>query len=77
MRVELKKRKQQNKNANQAKDLMDELMQMKDEEGKKLTDEEVLDNIVSNIHVGYISTTYLLTWALYFVAKNPNVLHKL
>lgn len=77
IRVELEKRKQQNKNANDAKDLMDELMQMKDEEGKKLTDEEVLDNIVSSIHVGYISTAYLSTWALYFVAKNPDVLHKL
>ncbi|KAJ8443299.1 hypothetical protein Cgig2_015777 [Carnegiea gigantea] len=40
IRVELEKRKQENKNANEAKDLMDELMQMKDEEGKKLTDEE-------------------------------------
>ncbi|KAJ8426211.1 hypothetical protein Cgig2_028301 [Carnegiea gigantea] len=34
MRVELEKRKQQNKNVNQAKDLMDELMQMKDGKAK-------------------------------------------
>ncbi|KAJ8443303.1 hypothetical protein Cgig2_015781 [Carnegiea gigantea] len=52
MRVELEKRKQQNKSANEAKHLMDELMQK-------------------------ISTAYLSTWALYFVAKDPNVLHKL
>ncbi|KAJ8429364.1 hypothetical protein Cgig2_033196 [Carnegiea gigantea] len=77
MRVELEKRKQQNENAKEAKDLMDQLMQMKDEGGKNLTDEEVLDNIVSSIHVGNISTAYLSTWALYFVAKDPNVLHKL
>ncbi|KAJ8426212.1 LOW QUALITY PROTEIN: hypothetical protein Cgig2_028302 [Carnegiea gigantea] len=32
---------------------------------------------IFNIHVGYISTTYLSTWALYFVAKNTNVLHKI
>ena len=56
---------------------MDQLMQMKDEEGKNLTDEEVLNNIVSSIHVGNISIAYLSTWALYFVAKDPNVLHKL
>ncbi|KAJ8429363.1 hypothetical protein Cgig2_033195 [Carnegiea gigantea] len=50
MMVELEKRKQQNKNAKEAKDLMDQLMQMNDEEGKNLTDEEVLYNIVSSIH---------------------------
>ena len=77
IRVELEKRKRENRNANEAKDLMDELMHMKDEEGKNLIDEEVLDNIVNSIHIGYISTATLSTWTLYFIAKDPNVLRKL
>ena len=52
-------------------------MQMKDDEGKPLIDEEVLDNIVGSIHVGNIATAYLSTWTPYFVAKDPKVLYKL
>ncbi|KAK0598293.1 hypothetical protein LWI29_033380 [Acer saccharum] len=58
-------------------DLMDGLMQIKDDMGKGLSDQEVLDNIVSLVVAGYTSTAMASTWALYFLAKNPNVLEKL
>lgn len=52
-------------------------MKVKDEEGNKLSDQEILDNIVSLVVAGYETTALASTWALYFLAKYPNVLEKL
>ncbi|XP_075480692.1 ent-kaurenoic acid oxidase 1-like [Primulina tabacum] len=74
-REEMEKRR---KNASNAKDdLMEGLMQMKDEEGKHLSDIEILDNIVSLVVAGYASTSLSIMWAFYYLAKYPNVLEKL
>ncbi|KAF7077982.1 hypothetical protein CFC21_082464 [Triticum aestivum] len=58
-------------------DLMSGLMQMKDEHGKKLSDEEVVHNIISLVIAGYESTTIAIMWAVYHLAKSPVVLAKL
>ncbi|GJS41538.1 Ent-kaurenoic acid oxidase 2-like protein [Tanacetum coccineum] len=59
------------------KDLMDGLMKLKDEEERKLSDEEVLDNIIGVLVAGYESTTLATMWAVYHLAKYPKVLQKL
>ncbi|KAI3454617.1 hypothetical protein Pfo_011280 [Paulownia fortunei] len=75
-REEMEKRKKCD--ASKAKyDLMEGLMQMKDDEGKQLTDTEVLDNIVSLVVAGYTSTSLAIMWAFYYLAKYPDVLKKL
>ncbi|KAM7272220.1 hypothetical protein ACFE04_026883 [Oxalis oulophora] len=72
--VELEKRK----NGEEASDdLLDALLQIKDEEGNNLSDQEVLDNIVSFVVGGYESTALSSMWAIYYLAKYPHVLHKL
>ncbi|XP_057806376.1 ent-kaurenoic acid oxidase 1-like isoform X1 [Salvia miltiorrhiza] len=58
-------------------DLMESLMQMEGEDGKRLSDVEVIDNIVSLVVAGYISTSFSVMWALYYLAKYPDVLLKL
>lgn len=58
-------------------DLMDGLMQIKDEEGNKLSDQEVVDNIASLVVGGYASTSIASMWAIYYLAKHPTVLKKL
>ncbi|OVA09086.1 Cytochrome P450 [Macleaya cordata] len=58
-------------------DLMDGLIRMKDEQGKQLSNEEVLDNIVSLVLAGYESTSLASMWGLYYLAKYPEVLRKL
>ncbi|KAJ6977370.1 hypothetical protein NC653_029314 [Populus alba x Populus x berolinensis] len=51
-------------------DLMDiGLMQIEDDEGSQLSDQEVLDNIVGLVIAS--------TWAIYYLAKYPHVLAKL
>ncbi|KAK1578994.1 hypothetical protein Q3G72_034804 [Acer saccharum] len=77
-RIELEKRKNRTGiDQTMHIDLMDGLMQIEDDMGKRLSDQEVLDNIVSLVVAGYTSTAMASTWALYFLAKNPNVLEKL
>ncbi|XP_044435712.1 ent-kaurenoic acid oxidase 1-like [Triticum aestivum] len=73
-REELEARKKVDR---QCDDLMGGLMQMKDEQGKKLSNEEVVDNIVSLVIAGYESTTIAIMWAVYHLAKSPVVLAKL
>ncbi|CAB4280915.1 unnamed protein product [Prunus armeniaca] len=73
--VELEKKKTQKEVV--TNDLMDGLMQIIDDEGNKLCDQEVLDNIVSLVVGGYASTSLASMWAIYYLAKYPNVLKKL
>ncbi|KAF9604857.1 hypothetical protein IFM89_010532 [Coptis chinensis] len=76
-RKELEKRKQSGTTSEDKNDLMEGLMRMRDEEGKLLSDEEVLDNIVTLVLGGYESTSHSIMWALYYLAKHPDVVHKI
>ncbi|KAF7848596.1 hypothetical protein BT93_L1812 [Corymbia citriodora subsp. variegata] len=58
-------------------DLMDELMQIEDENGNKLSDDEVVDNIVSLIIGGFESISTACTWAFSYLALHSDVLRKL
>ena len=76
-REELERRKKKPEEATKRNDMMDGLMQLKDEQGRHLSEIEVLDNIVSLVVAGYESTSLSMMWALYYLAKYPNVLKKL
>ncbi|XP_074264761.1 ent-kaurenoic acid oxidase 1-like isoform X1 [Silene latifolia] len=75
--LQLMKKKKEGKNIGATSDMMDRLMQSKDKEGRHLSDEEVVDNVLSNIAISYIGIAYPVTWAMYLLAKNPHVLQKL
>ncbi|KAK1433748.1 hypothetical protein QVD17_10664 [Tagetes erecta] len=72
-REELEKRRNkfENKSNECMNDLMDGLMKLEDEEGTRLSDIEILDNIVSILVAGYESTTLATMWAVYYLAKFP------
>ncbi|KAK4394546.1 Abscisic acid 8'-hydroxylase 3 [Sesamum angolense] len=75
-RDEMEKRK--NGDASKGKnDLMEGLMQMKDDDGKQLTETEVLDNMVSLVVAGYTSTSLSIMWAFRYLAMHPDVVEKL
>lgn len=75
--MELEKKKKNGNGDEKTNDLMDGLMQIEDDEGKKLSDQDVLDNIISLVVAGYESTSLASMWALYYLSKYPNVLQKL
>lgn len=62
LREELEKRKSTCGDSLPKNDLMESLMQVKDEDGNRLTDDEVLDNIVTLMVGEYFSTSLALIW---------------
>ncbi|KAL5721968.1 ent-kaurenoic acid monooxygenase [Ranunculus cassubicifolius] len=76
-REELEKRKVTNSASGHGRDLMENLMRVKDEGGIPLSDDEVVDMTVGLILAGYRTTSNLFTWALYYLAKNKSVHQKL
>ncbi|XP_074266151.1 ent-kaurenoic acid oxidase 2-like [Silene latifolia] len=77
LNLELMKKKKDGVKMGVTSDLMDGLMQTKDKDGRHLSDEEVVDNVLSNIAISYIGIAYPVVWSMYFLAKNPHVLQKL
>ncbi|MBX3083478.1 MAG: cytochrome P450 [Anaerolineae bacterium] len=60
-------------------DLLALLMETRDEDGQPMSDEFVRNNILTLFFAGHETTANTLTWALYYLDKNPAVaaeLHK-
>ena len=76
-RKEFEKRKQNENESKTRNDLMDGLMQVKDEDGNKLCDEEVVDTMIGLVVAGYEPNALASTWAIYYLAKSLIVLQKL
>ncbi len=60
-----------------ATDILSLLLSARDEVGAALTDEEIRDELITLIVAGYETTTTAVLWALYWVAKLPEVREKL
>ncbi|KAK3440096.1 hypothetical protein EUGRSUZ_B00405 [Eucalyptus grandis] len=73
-RAELERRKRKQ---HEWSDLMDEVIQIENENENKLSDDGVVDNIVSLIMGSFESISSACTWAFYYLALHPDVLRKL
>jgi cytochrome P450 len=59
-------------------DLLELLLTAKDADtGATMTDEEIRDELATVFAAGHDTTSYALTWTLYLLLNNPNVLAKL
>jgi cytochrome P450 len=58
-------------------DLLSLLMDTRDEDGNPMPDEFVRDNILTLFFAGHETTANTLTWAFYYLAKNPEILKTL
>lgn len=59
-------------------DLLDMLMEARDEDtGEGMTDEQICDEVITIYLAGYDTTSLTLTWTLYLLAKNPDVMRNL
>ncbi|XP_068642582.1 ent-kaurenoic acid oxidase 2-like [Aristolochia californica] len=69
--------RERNEKGIQKQDFLQILIDSTDENGEKMSETQIVENIVSLILGGYESTSNVLTWALYYLAKYPAVLEKL
>ncbi|KAF7803944.1 ent-kaurenoic acid oxidase 2 [Senna tora] len=55
----------------QTKDMMDALMDVEDENGRKLSDEEIIDVMTMYLNAGHESSGHITMWTTIFLQKHP------
>jgi cytochrome P450 len=58
-------------------DLLDMLLNASDENGEKMSDKQIRDEVITIFTAGHETTANLLSWTLYLLARHPDVLAKL
>ncbi|XP_031125955.1 ent-kaurenoic acid oxidase 1-like [Ipomoea triloba] len=61
---------------NEKKDMMDRLMEVKDENGKMLDDEEIIDIMVMYLNAGHESSGHITMWATLLLQSHPEAFKK-
>ncbi|XP_057440212.1 ent-kaurenoic acid oxidase 1-like [Lotus japonicus] len=59
-----------------AKDMMDALIDVEDDKGRKLSDEEIIDIMLMYLNAGHESSGHITMWATYFLQKHLEYLQK-
>jgi cytochrome P450 len=58
-------------------DLLDMLLNASDDNGNKMSDRQIRDEVITIFTAGHETTANVLTWTLYLLARHPDVLTKL
>ncbi len=58
-------------------DILSLLLGAKDDEGNSLSDQEILDQLLTVVFAGHETTAVMLAWAFYLLHKHPDKLDKL
>jgi hypothetical protein len=59
-----------------AKDMMDSLIDVEDENGRKLDDDEIIDILLMYLNAGHESSGHITMWATYFLQGHPKIFRK-
>ncbi|XP_061370472.1 ent-kaurenoic acid oxidase 2-like isoform X1 [Gastrolobium bilobum] len=59
-----------------SKDMMDALIDVVDDNGRKLTDEYIIDIMLMYLNAGHESSGHITMWATFFLQQHPEYLHK-
>ncbi|KAG8473837.1 hypothetical protein CXB51_035861 [Gossypium anomalum] len=57
-------------------DMLDALMEVKDEKGETLQDEEIIDIMLMYLNAGHESSAHTTMWAIIFLQQHPHFLQK-
>ncbi|KAL5560689.1 hypothetical protein UlMin_036900 [Ulmus minor] len=69
-------RKSNNLGSKKKKDMMDALLDVEDENGRKLTDEEIIDVLLMYLNAGHESSGHTMMWATILIQEHPEVFKK-
>lgn len=73
--TERRKQRKQNNYSNK-KDMLDNLLDVKDENGKTLDDEEIIDVLLMYLNAGHESSGHTIMWATIFLQEHPEFLQR-
>lgn len=59
-----------------AKDMMDALIDVEDENGRKLGDDDIIDIMLMYLNAGHESSGHITMWATYFLQRHPEYFQK-
>lgn len=74
--VVTERREQRRTNATSKRDMLDALLDVKDEFSRRLTDEEIIDLLIMYLNAGHESSAHTTMWATLFLQKNPDTFNK-
>ncbi|CAA6669678.1 unnamed protein product [Spirodela intermedia] len=58
------------------KDMMDALIEVEDDDGRKLEDEEIIDVLIMYLNAGHESSGHITMWATVFLQEHPECFRK-
>ncbi|GMP42431.1 hypothetical protein CsSME_00012184 [Camellia sinensis var. sinensis] len=58
------------------KDMMDAMMDIEDENGRRLSDEDIIDTLVMYLNAGHESSGHITMWATLFLQEHPEVFQR-
>ncbi|CAN1825283.1 Ent-kaurenoic acid oxidase 1 [Linum perenne] len=67
---------EEEKKKKKKKDMMDELMRVEDENGRRLRDEEIIDILLMYLNAGHESSAHVTMWATVLLHQHPHCLQK-
>ncbi|KAG2289184.1 hypothetical protein Bca52824_048788 [Brassica carinata] len=68
--------RKQNVTTSNKKDMLDNLIDAKDENGRTLEDEEIIDVLLMYLNAGHESSGHTIMWATIFLQEHPEILQK-
>ncbi|GLT73719.1 hypothetical protein SLA2020_455570 [Shorea laevis] len=74
--VDERREQRKSNNATKKKDMMDALMDVEDENGRRLSDEEIIDILVMYLNAGHESSGHTMMWATIYLKNHPEFLQK-
>ncbi|GAB2260557.1 hypothetical protein Droror1_Dr00011412 [Drosera rotundifolia] len=72
----LDERRKKGRDLERKKDMMDALMEVEDGEGRRLTDEEIIDVLIMYLNAGHESSGHTIMWATVLLERHPGILKK-
>lgn len=70
------KRRTNNRKTKTKKDMMDLLMEVKDEDGKQLEDEDIIDLLLVFLLAGHESSAHGILWTIIYLLEHPHVFQR-
>lgn len=77
MRTIISKRTDDEGNISERGDLLSMLLNAEYEDGSKMTEDQLLDELITLFIAGHETTSNALTWTFYLIAKHPEIQEKL